>query len=297
MKTIDFKSDLKSAILNELAKIGVNISIKQDAHTVLVDFLNIQKKIIPSRKRKVLFNPEFKENLVNHPHIAVIKRIIDYATKGKNLNCFQSRKLFQTKFNDHLRNEWNIFHLHLSLEKDNKSDFVKQVNSLLFVYIDSKTFLLLGTDKHSEGVFGDKKWLEIIHKYHPELIENYRSDNIVGLNNTLTPVERQKGWESGLSSGYINIGNANYLSPGFGMVTSGRNIEIIDKANRISNWIFEIEKLFYSQRIDICKSMNISDVKSSFKLQFANNKIEIIEETSKLRVIQYPYIRIFKYDL
>ena len=115
MKKIDFENDLKSEIERITKEIGFKVSLNQDFYKVLLDYLTVRTKIIDPKTRIVLINPDFQKDIDNHPKMKEIKFIIDYAQNEKNLNMFKSKKLLQNNFHDHLQNEWNIHHFHLSI--------------------------------------------------------------------------------------------------------------------------------------------------------------------------------------
>jgi hypothetical protein len=112
MKKIDFEADLKNEILIISKKMGFKIVENQDLNKMLLDYLTVRTKIIEQKHRNVFVNPDFLIELKNHPKKKEIETIIKYAADGKGLNVFQSRRVFQTNFHDHLQQEWNIYHFH-----------------------------------------------------------------------------------------------------------------------------------------------------------------------------------------
>lgn len=119
MKKVDFEKDIKQEIQQVSKDIGFRISANQDFYKVLLDYLTVRTKIIEPKSRRILINPDFIKEIQSHPKKKEIEIIISYAKQGKDLNVFQSKKLLQSNFHDHLQNEWNIYHFHLSLDKDN----------------------------------------------------------------------------------------------------------------------------------------------------------------------------------
>jgi hypothetical protein len=138
MTEFDFESDLRQELKDLSSSMGFKVVDNKSLDKMLMDYLTVRAKLIEPKQRKVLINPVFKLEIPTHPKKKEIEFIIQSAILGNNLNIFQSKRLLQTNFHDHLQSEWNIFHFHLSLKKEKKTKFVKQVNSLLFAYIDCK---------------------------------------------------------------------------------------------------------------------------------------------------------------
>lgn len=287
-KAPNFENDLKIEIEKISIGSGIKISMKQSLGIVLLDYLTIESKLISIKPRKILFNPEFKKEIEIHTKKIEIETIIEFAKRGKNLNFFQSERAFQCKFNDYLSNEWNVYHFHLSLEKEQKTNFVKQVNSLLFAYIDSDNIVFLGTETHKKGIFGDIRWMKVLQKNYPELISEYHNDYLNKFDNNLTPEQQQSNWEHGISTGSINLNGMTYHSPGFAMVRSGHNINVVAKRNRIMHWIYLINSQIQESYEELCEIMNTPISQAEFKLRIENNKIEIYENSTGLHVLYFP---------
>lgn len=135
MVNFDFEDDLTHELYNGFNSFGIKLPYRQNVHDHLLDYLSIQKKLIFPKPRKVHYNPDFLRNLQTHPKAAVIKHLAYLFATGKDVNSFQNKRLFQSKFHDHLVYEWNIYHFHLSLEQEKKTYFKKQVKQLLFALV------------------------------------------------------------------------------------------------------------------------------------------------------------------
>lgn len=107
-----FQEDLVSEIKRISEDIGLKLNYTKSWDKILLDYLTVVNKLISVKPRKVLISPEFEESIRNHAKRKEIQMIIEYAKKGYNLNYFQSKKLFQSNFHDHLQSEWNIYYLH-----------------------------------------------------------------------------------------------------------------------------------------------------------------------------------------
>ena len=288
MSRVKLEDDLKTALLAMSEQIGFKISSKKDLNETLLDYLTIKRKIIDPKPRQIRINPDFKPIIPNHLQAREIMAILHLSKTGGNLNMFQSKRLVQSNFHDHLLNEWNIFHFHLSLEKDKKSKFYKQVDQLLFAYIDDDQIIFLGTDKHTDGIFADPKWIEILHDHFPKVIEQYRDDSIEDVSPKVTAAERQRIWNHGYTLGMTKIRDVVYFSPGFGRTGSGHGLEVIRTGNKILRWIYAIQKQVTENHERICNTLNIPKNSTEFSVQFGENTLELVEKRSNLQILEYP---------
>ncbi|PWB27298.1 hypothetical protein [Flavobacterium sp. HTF] len=277
----DFYNDLKNEISKILNDSGLKISLDQNIHKILIDFYNLNSKILEPKKRNVLVVPDFDKQICLHHKKLEIQTIIQLAQDGGNLNCFQTHRIIQSKQIDHLSNEWNIFHFHLSLEPDKKSKFVKRGNLLLFAYVNEKDIVFLGLDKHKDS-FSDIKWLEILEKNYPHIMKKFLAPDLPLVEQNFTTSDIEKMWQSGISSGFMNINGKTYLCPGFGKVTSGYNIKVVKKSSDIINWITHIQ--------DIIKKENdfFDNELINLKLRIGEKTIEIYENEKGYIFFEFP---------
>jgi hypothetical protein len=297
MKELNLENDLTLEIQKLAKQIGFKISFNQDFEKIVLDYLTVRTKLIDEKNRKVLVSQALiieiftgeKKNEINH--------IIKLAQNSGNLNMFLSKRVLQTNFHDHLQNEWKIFHFHLSLQKDKKSNFVKQVNSLLFAYVDDNHIAFLGTDTHKEGIFGDMKWVEILHDNFPEIIESYKDkSDIVDIYPKVNSVERQQLWNYGYTLGMTKIRNTIYQNPGIGRTTSGHSMEVSSTTIDIMRWINELNKQLSESKNELCKYLNLDSENVEFKIRI-NKRLELYEKTSNLFILKFPEILISKEEM
>ncbi|AXG73942.1 hypothetical protein DVK85_06665 [Flavobacterium arcticum] len=286
---VDFESDLRIELKKLYNRVGLRMSNKNGIDKILLDYLNVFSKIIPEVSRYVQMNPDFVKDIFFHPKRKEIEFIYNVARNGGNLNSFQSKRLLQTNFHDHLRNEWNIFHFHLSIERDNKNPlFVKQVNSLLFTYIDDNNIIFLGAENHKERTFYDEKWLRILHNHFPHIIKQFRIPETEDTK-VLTPFNSNQLWYERCAIALTRIDGDIYRNPGLGQVTSGHNVLIVKQTNEILRWIYHIEKQLKKYCIEICNELGLNLGFAKFRLR-CYRRFELIEETNNHRILEYPKV-------
>lgn len=181
--------------------------------------------------------------------------------------------------------EWNIYHFHLSLEPDKRSCFVKQVNALLFAYIDDDNIVFLGTGTHKDGIFGESKWWMLIHDNFPEVIAKYKTD-AKDVYPSLTAKERQSLWNAGISTFMIKVRDTVYYSPNLGRMTSGHNMMVIRQTMAILDWIDSISKQLEEHYDMICKALKVKSVNAQFKVLIHEGTLILAEMSTKQQVLK-----------
>lgn len=290
MMKLDFEEDLRRDLIETSNAIGFKLNNQKRLYEILLDYLTVRAKWIEKRRRIVLINPLFKNEIVNHPKNQEIQFIIQAAANGKNLNKFQSKRLLQTNFHDHLQNEWNIYHFHLSLKKEKKSKFVKQGTTLLFAYIDNDHIAFLGTETHKEGVFADPKWIEILHDFHPELIASFRDNSFHSVDPSPNALELQTLWNKGYSVGMTEVRGVVYSNPGIGRMTTGHSVKNAKTAMEITRWLHELTEQVKELYNSLCDELNINPIVATFGIRLGEAHLELYEGTTNQILLVFPQL-------
>ena len=175
---LNFEQDMKQILHNGFPAYNIKFPIKNNVQEMLINYLTVHSKLIAPKIRNVLYNPILKNNLINHPKRNEIEFLAGLFEKGRDVNLFQNAKLFESGYPDDLLIEWNIHHFHLSLKKEKKSPFFKRTNQLLFAYLEENQIIFLDVENHREGIFGDIKWIEILHDHFQEVIEHFLKSHV-----------------------------------------------------------------------------------------------------------------------
>lgn len=288
--TFDFAEDLRHEIVKVSSNMPFRISYRKDVDRMLLDYLTVRYKMISNVPRKVLTNPKLEEKLQRHPKKEIVRSICTHIENGNDINCFQSKRLFQAGFHDHLLYEWNVHHLHLSDQICKDGYFVKQTDLLLFIYIDDQVAVLLDMEGHKEGVFANVKWLEILEEHFPEVIAHYRDPRVLDFNPKVDSVERQDIWNSGLTMGGVMINGKYFRSPGIGRMLSGHSMIVVDTVTKIWRWLISISKDLENKHVYICRHYGLNSKQMKFKLRIGEETIEIFDNSTNTVILTYPYI-------
>lgn len=287
MIQFDFETDLKLQMHELFAEYGYRIPYRNDLREMVTEYLTIHKKFIHIRPRTVLINPELVDKLPTHPKQKEILIVQQMLEKGGNINVFQSKRLFQPRFHDHLLYEWNIAHFHLSLERETKHGFVKQTDQLLFVYIDERTAVLLDTAKHEKGIFASTKWQEILDHHFPQILQPFIDAIITKVYPEVDAVDRQTLWDKGYTLGMTEINGKVIHSPGIGRSTSGHSMVVMKTVNELILWMNDVTTACKEQFEQLAATFGLDPENTKLKLVFSES-IDILDMHSRQKLISFP---------
>ena len=297
MNNYIFENQFKEDILKEASKIGFRISNNKPFNKILLEFITVRLKLIEPRRRTVKMSPPLLNKLFTHHKRKEIEHLFHQASSGNNINRFQSKKLLQSRFHDHMLNEWHIYHFHLSLELENKSKYVKQVDDLLFAYVDQNHIIFLDADKHKPGIFANEKWLEILHDFFPELISEFKVEHWKDVNPKVNAEERQQIWDKGYTLGMTKIRDTIYFSPGIGRSTSGHGMDVTSNVGNIIRWMHKLDIQISECIQELCIYLNTTKDKIDFKVIFGSEHLQVVEISSKISIVNFPEELISKKEL
>lgn len=266
-------------------KHGIRYSEKRGIEDALTDLLTYTTKYIMVGKRDFRLSREIKGKINKHPKALAFVNLLEDAIKGNDLNPYQSDTLKQVRFHDHLLYNWHIYHLHLSIDFDSKNSyFKKRTNDLVFAYITRDVIFFLDFEQHKEGIFGDKKWLEIIDNNWPWLIKEHKRPDIPGVYPKINSIDRQTIWNKGYSLVMTEVNNSVFINPGLGSVSSGHSLKVVMKVDDIMLWLEDF-KTWYAENekeviTELSQKHNLPDNNISIKARLGMTHLEIYEENS-----------------
>lgn len=287
MKKFDFYSDLKNVLHQEYEIYGVRIPIKSDIREMLLDYFTVHYKVVPPIPRVVLLTSEIKTKIQSQNNLAIVS-LIDKLKFGEDINIYQSSRLKETKFHDHMRNSWNIFHFHFDPQSNVPKRKANRTDEMLFVYIDEEQAVVLDTDTHSKNIFAHEKWLTMLDDNFPEILNPFISKGATDYFPKLNSSERQTLWNKGYTVSMIKINDKIIIDPGIGRSCSGHSVQVAESAISVMRWLHKISEEFKAYHSEICLFLNCDPDKTSFMLDSGNRTFNIIEEQSGLIALTYP---------
>lgn len=287
MKTFDFYTDLKDVIHKEYEIYGVRIPIRNDITKMLYDYFTVHFKVVPPIPREVLLTSEIKTKIQTQQN-QKITVLIEKLKLGEDINNFQSSRLKETKFHDHMRNSWNIFHFHFDSQPNFRKRKADRTDEMLFVYIDDEKAVVLDTDTHSKYTFAHEKWLTMLDNSFPEILSPYVSKGVTDYFPKLTAPERQTIWNKGYSASMMKINNKIIIDPGIGRSCSGHSVQVVESVMSVMRWLQKISEEFQAYHREICLFLNCDQDKTRFRLSSGNRTFNIIVEQSGVNALTYP---------
>jgi hypothetical protein len=287
---MDFKRDISNYILEEFAYLGVEHTLSENIDEDLLKLFTLQRKVIYPYKRTVEISQELQDKISNnyqhHKEILKLKKMMENAI---DVNCHQSKNLFNYHVHDKLVYDWNIYHLHLSFEKLPNQYFTKRTKLVLFIYIDREKALFIDNVKHPpHDTFADKKLLEIIDNNWSDILQEVNT--IVDLTHNLSTKERFKLRKHNINEGIVKVNGKFIFSPGLGQAASGHSITEVMKFNDFNRWIKSNEKEINSNLVLVndlfMKAYNLPK-SPSYKIVFTEDGPQIWDENTKKCLVKY----------
>lgn len=212
---MDFFNDFSVHARACLTAGGYQISASEAPEQICMKYFNVHERRISVRPRKVLVSNTLQCPLDRR---GGFNEIVRRAEAGENLCPYQSKKvLLDPEYNDQLLNHWGIHHLHLGLVPHNKNKkLVERTPLLLFARVTEDTFYCINILGH--GAWAQQQLLEIIHRNWPASIAHLRLDNAIGeqLSDMDIKTLRSKNCNVALAMidgiSYLPIGNGSSTS-------------------------------------------------------------------------------------
>ncbi|MEO8174285.1 MAG: hypothetical protein ABI581_14420, partial [Sediminibacterium sp.] len=221
---VDFTMNINRYIIDQFKAIGIKNYKLKSLREDLVNVSILQEKMIRQSPRKVEFSKELEKHLDQNQGL---KGMVNYLrlllTNGTDVNCHQSKEVFNHHTPDPLVHHWKIYHLHLADARTKHRYFKDRTNELLFIYIDDSQALFLNIFNHKPREnFADIKLLEILDNNWPEILTV--CNDIVGLSYELNNAERFNMRKHNFNEGIVNVNNKFVFTPNPGVASNGTTI-------------------------------------------------------------------------
>jgi len=208
-------------------------STLQTSPELLVKICHGLLKVIPPTPYEVYETKELQQTLKRKSHYK--DAVEDISTKlalGLPVWPYQSSKILLLEHCDPLLAGWDIYHFHLSTEKDPKNpSFFKRTDDLLFAMRKGKYFLLLDILPHKWKSFIDTYLLEIAKKYWPQAVPTFKG--------SLAYIPKPKHHYDLVNRRHINVspqGNSEVYIP-VGVTLDGTAIKAVNTALQLWRYV------------------------------------------------------------
>lgn len=276
---MDFKKDLEGILLARIKKMGITINYK-DVHDLLIKYYNTIFKLIDIKPYKIHYSKELKDKMCNDDYKDNLKLIEKKFVNGEDINPHLGRLSFNPDFQDGLLNDWGIYHLHLSSEKDPNDDYLfLRSDWLLLCMIDEKCVYFIDVRPHNESWDSNHEeyslWfrddlLKIIKSNWEFLLRKYELN---GVKLQDKPSKEEYNLRNHGITTMVMIDDKVYAPPGGGITAGGKigkkigSLQVL-MANRLLNEICGYYRKINKHPKDIRKVMVENGVKPPSKLNF-----------------------------
>lgn len=231
-----------------------------------------------------------KWTVIEHPNLQIpnnlekgFNLLKSHLETGSDINIHLSTK-YTEEYNDMLLNDWGIHHFHLG-ETVSDNGFIKRTKELAFIKFYADKAYIIAIQSH--GNWANKKFIEEIDKFWPEIIEHSYCEDAIDITHNPTSEEQQKFRECGLNSaiklengkiylpiiGYNINGSGIYVT--FSMQSIYRNFEQLYSLILQNNWQDKID-LLNVKRIHIQHNKAFGEIVRDIEWELPiENKIQI----------------------
>lgn len=247
---MNWQTEIIKLIEDYYKSIGIQYKPTNDVRRCLVDYLNLEVKLIKPVRRKIFISDKLKTRKIPTDNLQGLFAIDSKIQAGKDVTYHQSREAFNPSHNDPLLNDWLIHHLHLSDWKKSGDKFYERTQLVLFAIFTQEQAFFIDVRPHGKNgelnVFAKKELLEIVGNNWPSMLKEYVVEDAIMLSHNVTDEERAKARKRHMMLGMTEVNGKLIINPGIGVASSGHNVLVVRKADSVVRFVqdslMEIEK-------------------------------------------------------
>jgi hypothetical protein len=291
--SINFLADFQEVISQELSTLGYPPEPEELFDSVLMRYLNFQRRIPPVIIWTVRQSKELSAKSFSKSVNLGLKRFIEKAESGQSLKPHLSTQSDNPDYRDLMFYDWGVFHFHLGTNPHSKrTGFVERTDDLLFAIADlSKAEMYLIDIHPHRGGFTNQDLLRIIENNWPEILEPYTLQGVIGLTYNASDNDINSLRKSGLNT-ILQTPNGRFLtSMGGGITAAGTSIRNRREADRVIISIRQLETWFIQQKAFVEDYFKSKHDKDWADLTFKVKSFELplkVEEIKTGEVLEIP---------
>lgn len=229
--SFNFVTSLAEALVRDAKNEGINLDPRKPTHDVIIDYLNINRRLLPAVKWQVEVSKEFDCPERYQESFNTIKSILE---SGGDITPYMGRYITENDFNDLILNDWGIYHFHLGNEFL-PNGLIKGTFELLYAYVDKQKQVVCCLQIFDHKSWAKKEALEILYNNWPELIKNFVAPTGMQLTEKISD-EKRKLLRDKCVNTAIELDNGVLLwAPGLGYTSSGLSTRVLMSADKIFN--------------------------------------------------------------
>lgn len=238
--------DLRDRLVARLERDGYEVpgEARTDVDCALMAVLRVAHRTIPARPRKVHWSGELKNKLPGmDPNIqAAVHAVAAELETGVDVNQRQTRQHYRAGYNDRLRNDLHVQHLHLG-PRDQHRDKTKRhlmagggSDLLWIIATPEDVYLIEVLDHHAFGTFD---FPQVIHRNWKHLLGDPVPGWTVDEEDALSAGERATARSAGATTA-VAI-NGEMFFPG-GIMADGTSSRVLSASDRILNAVVDMHR-------------------------------------------------------
>lgn len=241
---MNWQEEIIRLIQEHYKNVGIKYNVTDDTHKCLVDFMNLEMKLIKPIPRAVFVSQELKSRRIPLENRRALSYIENKIRMGVDVTYHKNKGTLDPSYNDLLLNDWVIHHLHLSDTKaQNNQRFYDRTKYLLFAVFSPNQAFFIDIRSHGKNgepyVFAKKELLEILDKNWTGILTDYNTKDVINLVHNPTDEEIDRTRKNGVTFGATEINGRTIMNPGLGITTGGNNIHVVKRANAIMRYVQE----------------------------------------------------------
>lgn len=224
---INLWGSIEEICKKQLLKAGFKLP-KTNHHDYLELLMNMNKRIIEPRKRKVHFHSSLRIPSENTKGFFLL---INKMRLGLNINSYQSHHLDRTDFHDGFLNDFGLHHFHLretTQGTGKHKKYIVRTKNEVFAKIEQDNIYILGIFGHNKGeknfIFTDESLLQLLYDEWPQLLRPYVLNRVTGTNFT---AEERYNLRNNRTNVFITLKDGKVImSPGGGFMSNGLSADV-----------------------------------------------------------------------
>jgi hypothetical protein len=251
---LKWEEEVPKRIAEYFNSMGINYRSDVSYRTALIDFMNMNLKLVNAVPRKVYKSKEFLARKVSFDDICGVNYLTDKIESGFDINYHQSRNLLDPKHNDLLLNNWVIYHFHIGRKQEEDGFYERTQNVVFVIFSDKQAFFVDVLPHGAKGepyVFARQELLEIIDNNWPEILTVHSHQDAQFLNNEYTNKEINILRKKGYTIATTIVNGKVIANPGIGQTSSGHNSHVIKRAGAVSRILYGTQQFIEENHLEI----------------------------------------------
>ncbi len=283
---INFLADYKEMISQELSKLGYPPEPEEDLDTVLIRYLNIQRRIPPVLAWTVKQSGELATKSLPQPITVGLQQFIQKAQSGESLKPHLSTNMDDPDYKDLMFYDWGVFHFHLGTSPHpTKSEYVARTKELLYAIADSTTAVMYLIDILNHK-FTNQDLLRIIEENWPEILDVYSLPGVIELDHSASNEDIGILRKAGVNTMLQTPGGRFLVPMGGGITTAGTSVSNRVEANTHISNVHQLQENFIKRKAFLEHTFKSKYGKDwdhlTFKVKSFQNPVKIEEITTGL---------------